>query len=45
MEDLILLDPMGVMENVFIRVVYIRYEASFLILEFGNVYDMLVKRP
>lgn len=38
-------EPLGMVEDVPIRVAGVKFEASFLILDVGNCYDMLLGRP
>lgn len=37
--------PLGMVEDVLITIAGVKFEASFLILEVGNLYDMLLGRP
>ena len=45
MADQTVSHPVGIVENVPIRVAGIKFETSFLILEVGDSYDVLLGRP
>ena len=45
MADQAITEPLGMVENIPIRTAGVKFEASFLILEVGNSYHMLLGRP
>ena len=45
MADQTVSDPVGLVENIPIKVAGVKFETSFLVLEVGDSYDILLGRP